>query len=35
MIVMQGCRVIVGTPAVSDGFIIIRTLGHVYGVSGK
>ena len=28
-------EVIVGTPAVSDGFIIIRTLGHVYGVSGK
>ena len=28
-------EVIVGTPAVSDGFIIVRTLGHVYGVSGK
>jgi outer membrane protein assembly factor BamB len=26
-------EVIVGTPAVSDGFIIIRTLGHVYGVA--
>ena len=26
-------EVIVGTPALSDGFIIIRTLGHVYGVS--
>jgi outer membrane protein assembly factor BamB len=28
-------EVIVGTPAVSDGFIIVRTIGHVYGVSGK
>jgi outer membrane protein assembly factor BamB len=28
-------EVIVGTPAVSDGFIIVRTLGHLYGVSGK
>ena len=28
-------EVIVGTPAVSDGFIIIRTLGHVYGVTGQ
>jgi hypothetical protein len=28
-------EVIVGTPALSDGFIIIRTLGHVYGVSGS
>ena len=28
-------EVIVGTPAVSDGFIIIRTLGHVYGVGSR
>jgi len=28
-------EVIMGTPAISDGLIVIRTLGHVYGVGGK
>ena len=25
-------EVIMGTPAVSDGLIIVRTLGHIYGI---
>ena len=25
-------EVIMSTPAISDGLIIIRTLGHVYGI---
>jgi hypothetical protein len=25
-------EVIMSTPAISDGFIIVRTLGHVYGI---
>jgi outer membrane protein assembly factor BamB len=27
--------VIMATPAISDGVIIVRTLGHVYGIGGK
>jgi outer membrane protein assembly factor BamB len=26
-------EVIMGTPAISDGFIIVRTMGHVYGIA--
>jgi hypothetical protein len=25
-------EVVMGTPAISDGTIVIRTLGHVYGI---
>jgi hypothetical protein len=25
-------EVIMGTPAISDGLIVIRTMGHLYGV---
>ncbi|MBA2305318.1 MAG: PQQ-binding-like beta-propeller repeat protein, partial [Acidobacteria bacterium] len=28
-------EVIMSTPAISDGLIVIRTLGHVYGIGGK
>lgn len=28
-------EVIMATPAISDGLVIVRTLGHVYGVGGK
>ena len=28
-------EVIMGTPAISDGVIVIRTLGHVYGIGAK
>jgi hypothetical protein len=28
----QGVQVIMATPAISDGLIVVRTLGHVYGI---
>jgi outer membrane protein assembly factor BamB len=28
-------EVIMGTPAISDGVLVIRTLGHVYGIGSK
>jgi outer membrane protein assembly factor BamB len=28
-------EVIMATPAISDGLIIVRTLGHVYGIGGE
>ncbi len=28
-------EVIMGTPAIADGLIVVRTLGHVYGIGEK